>query len=285
MQKPTILFVEDNAPFLKACKGLLEAEGYEVLCAGTLQRAKRIIKDRWVHLAIVDVRLASDQPEATDVRGLALAREIDATIPTILITAFATQEIVRSVIESIGDHRASAVDFLSKQDGDKAMLEAVRRVLRDHVRINRDLDLKLSQPSSFHALAADLERGRWDSRLLATRADEMEDIFRKLFFEHTRACLDGFKAGPEGVGTVLVTAVSSRGAERFAVKCGMRKDILASVQQSHERHIYLARTLHYAAAAYPLSRWQRVVDSVPGLGKVVELAASLVAVLGKVFGA
>jgi DNA-binding response OmpR family regulator len=285
VQKPTILFVDDDVPFLKTRKGPLEAEGYEVLCTGTLKGAKRIIKDRWIHLAIIDVRLAGGGAEATDVSGLALAREIDATIPTILITACATQEVVRSVVESIGDRRASAVDFLSKQDGGKAMLEAVRRVLRDHVRINRDLDLKLTRPSSFHALAADLERGTWDARQLAGRADEMEDIFRKLFFEHTRACLNGFRPESEGVGTVIVTAVSSRGAERFAVKCGMRKDVLALIQQSRERHIYLAQTLHYAAAAYPLRGWQRVVDSFPGLSKVAEVAASIIAVLGKIFGA
>jgi len=285
VQKPTILFVEDNVPFLKTRKWRLEAEGYEVLCASTVQRARNIIKDRWVHLVIIDVRLMGKSGNVTDVSGLALAREIDWIIPTIIITAFATPEIIRSVVRIIGDERASAVDFLAKQDGENAMLEAVRRVLKEHVRINRNLDLKLCRPDSFLLLVGVMEKPHAAGRLLTSRADEMEDIFRKLFAEHTQVTLNRFTPHSEGMNTVLVTAVSNRGTDHFAVKCGCRRDVLANMQQIHQRHIYFAETLHYAAVAYPVNSWQRIVEMLPQLGLVAEFLGSVVSLLVKAFDA
>ncbi len=283
MGKMRILVVDNNAAFLKTRKWALETAGYEVLCATSLHKARQILNNTWVHLAVVDLRLSGNDTDASDIGGLVLLRETDAVIPKIILTAFPDWHFVRTALNWVGAP-APAVDFLAKQDGPEVMLRSIEHVLREQVRINESLGMVFGDRASFFHLVAHLNRERLAPEVVSGHACEMEDLFRKVFYEHTCIYLHSVSVNGEGVVTVLVKAVSNRGAEYFAVKCGCRRDISASIQQTAVRHVYHAETLHYGAVVYHMTGWQRLIDACPHLGKFAEFLGNVISLLAKASG-
>lgn len=265
MNKGRVLFADNVKHFLKARSEFLEAAGYEVLKADTLERAKQLLQDARVHLAILDIRMVDDDNER-DVSGLILAKEPDSRpVPKIILTGFPTYKAVRGALGPALDGLPPAVDFVAKQEGPEKLLEAIEKAFARHVRINWNLSIRWDERErlSFPHLVTLIEPGLEDDHL-PDRVGELEDLLRKLFYEKSqitigrllwhreeRGCVTVFTFSPEGVSEPLLITYGLRPRieqeiarfEKFAPKGGTATALLTS-----------AETMHFAAVAYALPK-------------------------------
>jgi CheY-like chemotaxis protein len=123
-----ILLVDNDPDTLLTIREFLEAEGYPVMAVSSREAALRILERRGIQLIILDIRLVDDEDEK-DTSGLALARELDPSIPKIILTRFPTYQAVRQALGPALDGLPQAVGFVAKQEGLKALLRQVRLAL------------------------------------------------------------------------------------------------------------------------------------------------------------
>lgn len=128
MAKATILFADNDPDFLRTRSEFLEQEGYLIVPANNPTEARRKLEAGGIDLAIVDIRLESDDDEK-DTSGLTLAKEVARRVPKIILTGFPSYEYVREALEPRLDGLPAAVDFVVKEEGPEALLQAIRSVL------------------------------------------------------------------------------------------------------------------------------------------------------------
>lgn len=219
-----ILFADNDLAFRKTRAEFLR-ERYEVLEAGSPEEVRRLLLEAWVHLLILDVRLIDDTDDR-DVSGLAIAQEdVYHAIPKIILTGYPSYDQVRRAMRSAPDSPPAAVEYLAKTDGPDTMLQAVGDVFARHVRINRDLLVCWAAPSSFYHLVAQIEPAI-TSGLLIERANELEDLFRKLFYTYTQITIGRCFAQRAGYVALEVFAYNGgRLEEQCIVSCGRKETI------------------------------------------------------------
>jgi predicted nucleotide-binding protein len=127
----TILLADNDLSFTQMYKEFLESNGYKVITATGPEEARQILKEKYMDLAIIDIRLTDDNDER-DVSGLELAREIASSTPKIIYTQYHSVDNVRSVLARSKGITPS-VDFLSKSEGPEELLRAIRAALRRNV--------------------------------------------------------------------------------------------------------------------------------------------------------
>lgn len=275
----TILLADNDLDFLDICTEFLESAGYAVLKAPQLGEARRVLEESWVHLAIIDLRLVSDEDEK-DVSGLTLVKESNTSVPRIMLTRFQTWEAVRESLGVAISGNPPAIDFVAKQEGLDELLRRVRRAFARHVRINWDLLVDwneihlLSFPHLTGLIESDLPKER-----LSDRSDELEDLFRRLFYEKTQITIGRLLWQRQGRIAVTVFAFApGKPSESLVVICGPPAPIRAEVER-YERLAPaisrdtggatlsalrgLAETTHFAAYALagpPLENFQTLAE-------------------------
>ncbi len=258
-----VLFADNNPDFLNTRAEFLENEGYRVLKAFTLEEARQLLTEARVHLAILDIRMVDDDNEK-DVSGLTLAKDLGyRPIPKIILTSFPTYQTVGQALGPALDGLPPAVDFLSKREGPEAMIQAVDRAFAEHVRINWDLHIRWDAPErlSFPHLATLIEL-ELDTARLPDRASELEDLFRKLFYEKGQITIGQLLWRREGRACMTVFAYSPKGTlEQLVVTCGLRPQIKQELARYKEfapkggtttALLTSAETMRFAAAVYAL---------------------------------
>src|ERR1041385_6136786 len=173
------ILIADNDPDALAIYGeYLEAAGYRVLKASSVEGARSFLGTHRVHLAILDLRLTDDSE--SDRSGLLLAREAARSTPKLILTRWPTYEDVRDALKLDDEPLPPAVDFLDKKDGLERLGEAVRQALDKYVRINHDLVIQAEQ--GHHAFFLNL-LGLLSPGLPIEHpqsgAEELEDLFRR----------------------------------------------------------------------------------------------------------
>ncbi|MGQ9493704.1 MAG: DNA-binding response regulator, partial [Anaerolineae bacterium] len=241
----------------------LEQAGYQVLKAYTLEQARQLLAEARLHLAILDIRMENDDDEK-DVSGLTLAKDpAFRPVPKIMLTGFPSYQAVREALGPALDGMPPAVDYLSKQEGPEALIRAVEQALEQHVGINWNLVIHwdkrkfLSFPYLVNLIEPELPAER-----LSDRTGELEDLFRKLFYDKRqitfgrllwhrggRVCLAVFAYSPEGT------------SEQRLVTCGVRPQIEQETARYRQYApkggtgtvlVDSAETMHFAAMAYDL---------------------------------
>ncbi len=181
----TLLLMDNMQGTLDKWGSLLEEVGYSVEKAPTLEQAEHVLTNEWVHLAILDIRMI-DEDDENDISGLLLAQKPEfSDIPKIILTAFQSFEYVRAVLTPNAHGIRSAENFIAKDEGPRALIEAIAQVFKNQVRINWDLQIQWEprEHLSFFHLVSLVQKGL-SNHLLAHRASEMEDLFRKLFYDY-----------------------------------------------------------------------------------------------------
>jgi two-component system response regulator PilR (NtrC family) len=101
---PTILVVDDELSMREFLKILLEKEGYEVSTASEASSAIELIKGQSFDLVVSDIKM----PGMGGLTLLEKIKEIDSSLPVIMITAFASPE--NAVIAM----KSGAFDYITK---------------------------------------------------------------------------------------------------------------------------------------------------------------------------
>jgi DNA-binding response OmpR family regulator len=258
-----ILFADNDLDFLKTRAEFLQKQGYDVLRAHTAAEAEQSLRDEWVHLAILDIRLVNDDDER-DASGLILAKnKTYRAVPKIMLTGFPSYAYVRQALGRALDGLSPAVDFLAKRDGPEAMIQAVEEAFAERIRINWDLTIQWGTGLSGLQLANVIEPDLDSSRLL-NQSNELEDLFRRLFYDSRQITFSRLLAQGEGRVALIVFAFSAEGIEsQFVVTCGQRDHIQAE-EANYEAFVTKitgpggtlkansVETTHFAATAYML---------------------------------
>src|SRR5262245_51690656 len=138
MSPNRILFADNDDRFRSTRAEFLQ-DSYEVIEARSVQEAEQYLRDNRIHLAIFDLRLEDDD-DTGDISGLTLAKEAAyRAVPKIILTGFPSVEAMRAALAPKLEGLPLAVDFLAKQDGPYALLQAVESAFAQHVYINWDL--------------------------------------------------------------------------------------------------------------------------------------------------
>lgn len=177
-----VLFADNDDDFRVTRAAFIERAGYRVIHACSVADATEILATRWVHVAVLDLKLRNDK-EAEDISGLLLAKE-DAFrhIPKIILTSFPSFEYVRDVMTPSASGLPSAVNFISKLEDPQVFIAAVHDAFADHLKINWDLIIRWGEgcPWTFTNLAALLIPGKSVVDLVDL-GGELEDLMRSLF--------------------------------------------------------------------------------------------------------
>lgn len=184
--KRKLLVVDNDPDYLETCAEILERAGYEVMRAASSEEAERVMAKTWIHLLIIDVRLRQDN-DRRDTSGISLAKMTPyRRIPKIIMTRWPDYDLVRKALGPALEGLPPAVDFVSKKEGKKALLSAIEKALETYARINEKLEIRFDEQSrlSFQQLT-DLISPGLERTQAASRAEELEDLFRQTF-QHER---------------------------------------------------------------------------------------------------
>src|ERR1700752_254952 len=181
-----VLFADNDPDFLQTRAEFLQKAGYHIIFANSPIDAEQLMEETNVHLAILDVRLVDDDSEK-DISGILLAQKEEfRSIPKIILTGFPSLYTSRDALRPHPSGFHPAINYLSKEEGQDALVSAVNDAFAQQVRINWSLtiDWKTHEPIGLvNHIEPDIEGER---RL--NRAKEFEDLFRTLFYdeEHLR---------------------------------------------------------------------------------------------------
>jgi DNA-binding NtrC family response regulator len=115
-----VLVVDDEAIVRRSCRAVLEAEGWEVLLAGSVTEALAVLGHEVPGLLLVDVKMPVHD-------GMLLMRRLKERrirVPVVVMSGYPTAETVREA-QGLG-----AVSFIAKPFTPDELGEAVRSVLK-----------------------------------------------------------------------------------------------------------------------------------------------------------
>ncbi len=92
----TILITDDDPSMRETLREIVEPEGFATYLASSGEEAIEIVETKMVHLALLDMHM----PSLTGLETLQWLRRIHAWLPAILVTADATNELLRQAFSS-----------------------------------------------------------------------------------------------------------------------------------------------------------------------------------------
>jgi CheY-like chemotaxis protein len=91
----SILIADDDTSCRQALRDIMEPEGFRTLMASSGEEALDIVREREVHLALLDMHM----PTLTGLETLQLVRQIKGMLPAILITGDVNESLVRQACQ------------------------------------------------------------------------------------------------------------------------------------------------------------------------------------------
>jgi len=87
----SVLITDDDRGSREALREIVEPAGYRAVLASSGEEALDIVREEPVHLALLDMHM----PRLTGLETMQLVHQINAVLPCILVTADATEELMR----------------------------------------------------------------------------------------------------------------------------------------------------------------------------------------------
>ncbi|HEV2945777.1 MAG TPA: response regulator [Gemmataceae bacterium] len=115
----SVLITDDDSGSREALRDIMEPEGYRTLLASNGEEALEIVREEPVHVALFDMNM----PKLSGLETLELARQINAMLPVILVTADRTEALMRQAL------RAQAYSVIAKPVSKHIVLYTVVRAL------------------------------------------------------------------------------------------------------------------------------------------------------------
>lgn len=180
-----LLLMDNMKDTLNEWSRYLEELEYNVEKASSLEEAREILRSKWIHLAIMDIRMKNDDDE-NDITGLLLAREKEfLSVPKIVLTAFPSFEYARLALAENEDGTRPGINLIAKNEGPHKLVNAIKLAFANQIRINRSLEIQTdsAEPISFLHLV-NLIEPNLPNDILPYRASELEDLIRHLFYDY-----------------------------------------------------------------------------------------------------
>jgi CheY-like chemotaxis protein len=115
----SILITDDDRGCRESLREIVEPEGFRTLLASSGEEALDIVRETQVHLALLDMHM----PRLTGLETLQLVRQINEVLPVILVTADASERLMRQAF------RAHAYSVIPKPVSKNVVLYTVVRAL------------------------------------------------------------------------------------------------------------------------------------------------------------
>ena len=115
----SILITDDDVGCRDALRAIMEPEGFRTFLASSGEEALDIVQEESVHLALFDMHM----PRLTGLETLQLVRQINQVLPCILVTADASEVLIRQAL------RAHAYSVIPKPVSKNVVLYTVVRAL------------------------------------------------------------------------------------------------------------------------------------------------------------
>lgn len=90
----SILITDDDRGCREALRDIVEPEGYHALLASSGEEALEVVQKESVHLVLLDVQM----PTLSGLETLQLVHQVNALLPCVLVTADATQDLMRRAL-------------------------------------------------------------------------------------------------------------------------------------------------------------------------------------------
>ena len=93
----SIVIADDDAPCREALRDIVQPAGYRTLLASSGEEALDIVRlEQRVHLVLLDMHM----PRLTGLETSQLLHQLDAMLPTVLVTADANEQLMRQAIQA-----------------------------------------------------------------------------------------------------------------------------------------------------------------------------------------
>jgi CheY-like chemotaxis protein len=93
----SIVIADDDAPCREALRDIVQPAGYHTLLASSGDEALDIVRrEPRIHLVLLDMHM----PRLTGLETSQLLHQLDAMLPTVLVTADATDQLIRRAIQA-----------------------------------------------------------------------------------------------------------------------------------------------------------------------------------------
>ncbi len=96
LQPYSLLITDDDASARETLRDLFEPAGFQTYLAGSGEEAIDIVRDRDVHLALMDMHL----PRLTGLETMEIVRQMKGEVPTILISADRDDHLLRKALSA-----------------------------------------------------------------------------------------------------------------------------------------------------------------------------------------
>lgn len=133
--RSSILVIDDDEAVLESCRTILEDEGHEVEVASQGVAALELLRRKWFHLALIDLKM----PEMNGLELLEQASSIDPDLVQIIITAYGT---IESAVEAV---KKGAFNYITKPFTADQLMAAVNKgveyssLLRENLRLRQEI--------------------------------------------------------------------------------------------------------------------------------------------------
>ena len=116
-KSPRILIVDDDAGQRSLLNSFLKSQGFDTVTADSGERALETLRGSEFQMMISDVRM----PGISGLETLRRAREMNATLPVLLVTAYT------DIRDAVGAMRDGAVNYLAKPIDLDELLAAIQK--------------------------------------------------------------------------------------------------------------------------------------------------------------
>jgi len=115
----SILITDDDRACREALRDIVEPQGYQTVLASSGEEAVEIVRAQLVHAVLLDMYM----PTLTGLDTLMMMRQINELLPCILVTADATERLIRQALN------AHAYSVIPKPVNKHLVLHTVVRAL------------------------------------------------------------------------------------------------------------------------------------------------------------
>ncbi len=147
MEKMRLMLVDDEERFLSTTKKLLAKKGYDVLTATGGAQALEILKQKNIHVVILDVKMPG-------MDGIETLKEIKRQFPLVEVIMLTGHATVESAIDGL---KSGATDYLMKPIEVDDLLQKALEAFEKRLRLEEKI--RLAQTRKFMKSPREILRG------------------------------------------------------------------------------------------------------------------------------